>query len=60
MTREEILESLRILVETPPNIDCNEYWERVNKISEKEQEAFTEETKKLAMQESVLHRCFSL
>lgn len=28
-------ESLKILIETPPNIDYEEYWERVNKISEK-------------------------
>ncbi len=53
-------ESLKILIETPPNIDYEEYWERVNKISEKDHIAFEEEDKKLKMNNFNFHKFFDL
>lgn len=60
MTSEEILESLKILINNLPNVSCTEYWERINKIAEKERIAFEEENKKLAMSNNDFNRCFTI
>lgn len=60
MDRNKIIESLKILIDTPPNISCEEYWKRVNEVAAKENKAFEEEKKKLTMKDEDLHRCFTI
>lgn len=60
MERQELLENLKKLINTPPIISPKEYWERIRNIEEKEQAAFSAENDKLRMSQEQFHKIFDM
>lgn len=57
---DTILDSLKVLKKDVPSIDCDVYWDHVNRISAREQAVFIAEEKRLILPEDVFHRSFSI